>query len=140
MDTTGVHLVGYARARPTPPTECGIVTAVRATLRAMTMPGDARYVKTTAYPGGHTGTDRPLGAETVAALFFALGKLSQIAPSKRHPGLMARVADELAARGELAALLAAMGEAVREALATLIEMDRSAGRRNRKVRVTFHPR
>lgn len=107
----------------------------------MSDPGAARYVHTKPYDaGGHTDTARPLGGESVAALFFALGKLSQIAPSKRHPGLMARVADELAARGELTALMATMGEAVREALATLIEMDRGAGRRNRKVRVTFHPR
>jgi hypothetical protein len=72
-----------------------------------------------------TSTSRPLQTETTIALGFALGMLSQMPPSKRAPGLLAGVADELGVRGQLPGLLASMGSHVSHSLSMAIHLDRA---------------
>lgn len=79
---------------------------------------------------------RPMEHQTVAVVAFGLGSISQMPPSKRQPGALAILAEELDARGVLPDLLAALADGPRDALIMAIALDKSRMRRGG--RAGFH--
>lgn len=71
---------------------------------------------------------RPLSRESVAVISFGLGFTAAQPPGKRPPGRLAALAAELAARGVLPDLLAALDYELATALQMAIGLDTSRAR------------